>query len=263
MKHTLKITLVLTLLFLAAQIIGLFITNQYISVGELPYGIERPELEESASYIPLIIAILIATGMALLLIKFNAKKLWKFWFIFATVYLLGIAFSSFIGSYWALGLALILGLAKFFRPSVIIHNFTELFIYSGIAAIFAPIMSVLSVSILLILISIYDYIAVRKTKHMVAMAKFQAKARVFAGLLIPYDKGKKNAILGGGDIGFTLLFAGVILNKFGFLEAIITAITASVALFMLFMFSKKNKFYPAMPFLSIGCFVGLLISYFI
>jgi presenilin-like A22 family membrane protease len=120
-------------------------------------------------------------------------------------------------------------------------------------------MSIFAASVLLTLISIYDAIAVWKTKHMIKLVKFQAKAKLFAGLLIPYDK-KKTAILGGGDIGFTLLFSGVVLTKMGFLSAIIVSLTTSIALFLLFIFSKKRKFYPAMPFLSIGCFIGLLIS---
>jgi presenilin-like A22 family membrane protease len=256
MKHTLRITIILVILFFAAHMIGLYITSQYLSQN-LPYGIERPELKESTSYIPLIIAILVATGIALLLVRFGAMKLWKFWFIFATVYLLAIAFSAFMAQIFALLFALILGLLKLFRPNVLIHNFTELFVYSGIVAIFAPVMSVFAASVLLILISIYDYIAVWKTKHMVKMAEFQAKSRMFAGFLIPYSK-NKTAILGGGDIAFTLLFSGVVLTHQGFLNAVIVSLFTSIALLLLFIFSKKKKFYPAMPFLSVGCFIGLL-----
>jgi presenilin-like A22 family membrane protease len=262
MKHTLKVTSILTVLFLLSHFIGLFIVSEYVNMGDLPYGIERPEIEENTSYVPIIIAVLLASGIFFLLMRFNAVRVWKVWFIFATVYLLGIAFSAFVTSLVALGIALILGLLKFYKPNVVIHNFTELFIYSGIAAIFAPMMSIIAVSILLILISIYDAIAVWKTKHMIKMAEFHAKAKMFAGLLVPYSK-NKTALLGGGDIGFTLLFSGVILIKMGVLAAIITSLTTTVALFLLFTYSKKNKFYPAMPFLSAGCFLGLLISFLI
>lgn len=259
MKYSYKITLILVALFFIAHVVGLFVTNEYLE-EELPYGIERPELEESTSYIPLLIAILIATGLVLLLVKIRAMKLWKVWFIFATVYLLGIAFSAFLTGVLALILAIGFGLWKFFKPNVYVHNFVELFVYSGIAAIFAPVMGLLAVSILLILVSIYDYIAVWKIKHMVTLAKFQLKAKLFAGLLVPVENGKRSAILGGGDIGFTLLFSGVVLVKLGFLQALIVSLATAIALFLLFMYSKKNKFYPAMPFLSAGCFLGLLIS---
>jgi len=105
-------------------------------------------------------------------------------------------------------------------------------------------------------------IAVWKTKHMISMAKFQAKAKIFAGFLVPYGK-NKTAVLGGGDIGFPLLFSGVILKSSGFLEAslVVTAVTISLAL--LFFFGSKNKFYPAMPYLTAGCFFGYLLTFLV
>ena len=75
-----------------------------------------------------------------------------------------------------------------------------------------------------------------KTKHMIGLAKFQTEVKTFAGLLIPYGKGKAG-ILGGGDIGFTLMFSGVILKNFGFLEAIITSLAITAALAALFVMS--------------------------
>ena len=90
---------------------------------------------------------------------------------------------------------------------------------------------------------------------MVKMAEFQRENKVFAGLFVPY--GKKAAILGGGDIGFTLLFSGVILQKFGFLAALISSLIIAGSLLALFLIGKKNKYYPAMPFLAGGCFIAL------
>ena len=103
-------------------------------------------------------------------------------------------------------------------------------------------------------------IAVWKTKHMIKLANFQTRLKVFAGLLIPYKYGKdvKTAILGGGDIGFPLLFASAVLRVYGF-KALLIPIATSVLLVMLFTFGKKNRFYPAMPFLSIGCFLGYVL----
>jgi len=37
-------------------------------------------------------------------------------------------------------------------------------------------------------------------------------------------------------------------------------VATTLALFSLFMYAKKNKFYPAMPFLTAGCFIGFLIA---
>ena len=131
---------------------------------------------------------------------------------------------------------------------VFVHNLTEVFIYGALAAIFVPIMNLFSAVILLIGISIYDFIAVRKTKHMIKLAKAQSKARVFAGLVIPYKlPGKvkkipkkklkltkiKTAILGGGDMGFPLLFAAVVMKETGFFKTLIIPVVVSIALFIL------------------------------
>ena len=273
MKHNIKVSLVIVGLFLAAQFIGLYIVDLY-SVQELPFGIERPEFQEEVSYIPLIIAVAIATGLALLLIKWGAQRIWKIWFFLASLYLLTIAFGAFVSQSVALGGAILFTSLRYFRPSIISHNFVELFVYSGIAALFVPILSILSISILLLTIIVYDAIAVWKTKHMIKLAKFQAKAKVFAGLAIPYDRKTitdkktkkkvkaftKTAILGGGDIGFPMLFAGVVLKETGFLDASLVAVFSALALLGLLVFSKKNKFYPAMPFIGAGIFLGYLVG---
>jgi presenilin-like A22 family membrane protease len=179
-------------------------------------------------------------------------------------------------------LALVLALIKIYKPTTILQNLTEIFIYGGLAAIFVPVMNIFAVFALLILISIYDIIAVRHTKHMIKLAKFQTKSKIFAGLLIPYGKGKitkkdkgviqkkgvgKIAVLGGGDIGLPLIFAGVIMKDLmlnnpeliGFLKTLIIPVFVSLALLYLLVKSEKNKFYPAMPYLTVGCVVGYFV----
>jgi len=257
MKHSVIITLILIGLFLGAQVMGLLILSKYTD-KDLPFNIQRPEFKERTSGVSLLISILIVTVFAFLLIKLKAKKLWMIWFFLSVFFTLLIAFSVFFNQYIALVLAIVFAFLKTLKNNVYIHNFTELFIYGGLVSIFAPVLSVFTVFILLVLISIYDMIAVWKTKHMVKLAKFQTKMKVFAGLLVPY--GKKVAILGGGDIGFTLLFAGVVFLSKGWLSSLMIVLGSTVALGLLLFLSDKKKFYPAMPYLSVGCFVGYVLS---
>jgi hypothetical protein len=42
----------------------------------------------------------------------------------------------------------------------------------------------------------------------------------------------------------------------GFYKALLIPVTATIALAMLLLAGKKNHFYPAMPFISVGCFIG-------
>jgi len=66
------------------------------------------------------------------------------------------------------------------------------------------------------------------------------------------------AILGGGDVIFPIITAGVMLQTFGFLAALFVIIGALLGLSYLFFLAEKKKFYPAMPFITIGIFLGIL-----
>jgi presenilin-like A22 family membrane protease len=294
MKHNIKVTLILVAIFFISQLLGLFIVSKYVAqktinpetglvenvtYKNLPLEMQRPEVEESSSYLYILGAVLIGTVLVLLLVKFRGFKLWKTWFFISVALCLTIAFSAFVNQYIAIALGIIFAILKIYKPNVILHNFTEVFIYGGLAAIFVPIMNLFAVVVLLLLISVYDMIAVWQSKHMVTMAKFQTESKVFAGLSIPYTlkttpktEGKtvttkktttrkdkeetKSAILGGGDIGFPLLFAGVVMKTIPFTKVIIIPAVTAVALFLLLYYAEKDKFYPAMPFLTAGCLVG-------
>ena len=309
MKHNIKINLILVVIFLLAQFTGLFVVNHYIdhkATAEsnsiqwqpLPYEIERPEIEnQSTSFIYIMVAILIGTLLFLFMAKLNKPSIWKIWF-FTTLWItLSFSFNSFTNEIAAGIIALLFAIVRIFKPNVIIHNISEIFIYGGLAAIFVPVMNVFAAFMLLIAISVYDMIAVWKTKHMIKLAEFQTKSLSFAGIFIPYKLSKKNikaaaknikssnkisksteksgenslhnstAILGGGDIGFPLIFAGVVMKSLmlqktvleGFLLASIIPVFSAAALFILLSKGQKNKFYPAMPFISAGCFAGYLV----
>jgi len=263
MKHNLNVTMLLVSMFFVAQLIGLYVTDYYL-VKELPLGIERPEFNPQTSYIPVFAIILVATLIALVIARLRFVRLWKFWFFLSVIFVLSISLSAFFNQYLAVVISIIVGYFKIIKPNVYIHNISELFLYGGLSAMFVPVFNVFSISILLLLIMGYDAIAVWKTKHMVKLAKFQSESKFFAGFLIPYGVSpfkksaktpKRFAILGGGDIGFTLLFSGVVFAKYGLISLIIP-VMASLGLLSLLIFGNKNKFYPAMPFLGGSCFIG-------
>ncbi len=284
MKHTWFVTFFLVVLFLAAQVIGLKVTQNYIDsaasaeAGELVWKdlpsiggmkVERPDVEPQFSIWYIIIAVLIGTLLILLIIKLGKVLLWKLWFYFAVVLCLQIAVAAFIPESYALILSLTVGWFKVFRPNIYIHNASELFLYGGLAVIFVPILNVFYAFILLLALSVYDMYAVWRSKHMIAMAKFQTQSNIFAGLMLPYSapavrgpkKKVRTAVLGGGDIGFPLIFAGTVLVVSGFLHAFVVALGATAALIVLLLLSQKDKFYPAMPFLTLGCAVGYIATF--
>jgi presenilin-like A22 family membrane protease len=293
MKHTVKITIFLLALFIVTQFLGLYVVNYYMAEDkELPYGMKTPKAEQESDYIKqflpsIIIAFVIAITILFLLIKFNAELVLKIWFFAVVILALGISFSSFIpgvknAALFVLILAIPLALIKMFKRNFIVHNLTELFIYPGIAAVFVPILNVWTIIILLILISGYDMWAVWHTGVMQKMAKYQInKLKVFSGFFVPYvskkvktklKKMKKSelkkkkirvnlAILGGGDIIFPIITAGVLLSRWGIESALLTTLGATLGLGYLFFMAKKKKFYPAMPFITGGIFIAMIVSY--
>lgn len=293
-------------MFLAAQLIGLGILSQYLdmplsqSTGKTvtnnetysAAGMTPPtELTWWEIFIVIPGSILVGTSAVLLLIKFKKTNLWKLWYMFAVLFGLSYALSPWLSKaivklglvsstpYIVYFISGILSYFKVYKPNPFLHNLTEILLYGGIAAILVPMIpSIAVISAILILISLYDAYAVWKSKHMVKLAEFQKKSRVFAGLALPYkqlriktkkrkkhkEKTKrakiKSAILGGGDIAFPLLFSGVVMKSIQNSYApFITTITAGIALAILLMKTKKNRYYPAMPFISAGCFTGLFI----
>ena len=294
MKHNVKITAVLLLMFLATQFIGLYVIDYY-SDKDLPLGLDTPKLEEDREYnqmfLSIVIAFVIAIGLLLLLTHFKVAFLLKLWFLIVVVIALMISFISFIPTFQyytiiALLLALPLALVKIYGQNFIIHNATELFIYPGIAAVFVPLLNIWTVIGLLVIISLYDMWAVWKTGLMQKMAKYQInKLKVFSGFFVPYmsknvrkkiKKMKKSelkkkkikvnvAILGGGDVIFPIITAGVMMKTFPetIIPALLVIFGAALGLSYLFMFAKKKKFYPAMPFISAGIFLAIGVSYLI
>ncbi|UCD20606.1 MAG: hypothetical protein JSW08_02405 [archaeon] len=338
MKHNVKVTVIILVMFLISMFIGLAVIGSYDNffgksaqeaAKEKNVSVEKPELSFVVETVPepiefkrtidvvsvivsILIAIAIAVGLFFLLTRLRINVVLKGWFTVIVFICLVIALTMILysvmggpkslftlfGRTVALGEVIAIPLAAFLtyfkikKRDMIAHNLSELLIYPGIAVIFVPILNVLAAAILLILISVYDMIAVWKTKHMQALAKYQiTHLKIFSGFFLPYAgkkekakikrirskakamKSKKKreiflkkqkvnlnvAALGGGDVAFPLIFIGTILITHGFLPALTVVLTTLLALGLLLFFAKKGKFYPAMPFLSAGCFLGLLL----
>ncbi|MAH06898.1 hypothetical protein CMI38_01450 [Candidatus Pacearchaeota archaeon] len=303
MKHNSKITTILITMFIVTQLIGLFIISTY-QIIPLPYGMEPPEeIKDQPQGPSIIIAFIIAITLFMILIKFNLSTFIRLWFFIVTTLALGLAltaiiFSLNITTYYSL-LALIIALPlayiKIFKRHLITHNLTELLIYPGIAAVFIPLLNTIWIIIILLLISLYDIWAVWHSSFMEKMARYQIEnLKFFTGFFIPYanknqrkkikqlkQKYKNNdkelekhfkkskikvnlAILGGGDVIFPIITAGVFMIAYNsIIPALIISATATLSLLYLFILAKKGKFYPAMPFLTIGMYLGMIFYWLV
>ena len=299
MKHPWKLTILILFMFLITQFIGLYVVGHYLSPGKvLPYGMGMPEYQKSdymPNFISIFVAFIIVIAIFFLLTKIKARFVMRIWFFIVVMLALGVSIIAIISpflpqfkyiGFLALIIALPLSLSKIYSRNIITHNFTELLIYPGIAAIFVPLLSLVFLMILLVLISVYDAWAVWKSGLMQKMAKYQmSELKIFGGFMIPYlskkqwlqiKKAKKQnkerlekkeikvnvALLGGGDIVFSIISAGVLLKIWGIWPAILVIAGALLGLGLLMAFAKK-KMYPAMPFITAGIFLAILISYLI
>ena len=201
----------------------------------------------------------------------------------------------------ALIIALPLAYFKIFKRDIWVHNASELLIYPGIAAVFISFLNnvfgskvLVATAVLLFIISLYDMWAVWQSQFMQKMAEFQMNnLKFFTGFFVPYaDKKNKQkiklmkekyknddeklekefkkskikvnlAILGGGDIIFPIITAGVFYQAFGVLSALLIACLSTVALALLFVLAKKGKYYPAMPFITGGLYLGMGLSWLV
>jgi len=247
----------------------------------------------------LVIAFVLAILLIFFLTKFNVGIIMKIWFMLVINIALGIFLNLIFFKLnifqnelnllftfpisWLISFVLALPITfwKAYGKNFFVHNFTEFLIYPSIAAVFVPILTPTTLIVLLVIISVYDMWAVWHSGIMQKMAKYQIKnLNIFGGFFVPYlskklkDKIKNMsqkqiekkkikvnvAILGGGDIIFPIITSGVMLVNFGIIPAIATTIGATLGLSYLLFFAEKKKFYPAMPFISAGIFLGMGIS---
>jgi presenilin-like A22 family membrane protease len=284
MKYDFKTIFILISLFFISQVVGLGILYKDMKI-EIVNGTQqvihaetvlgpRPELSGWESFVWIISAIAISTILLLIIIKIGIVNLWKLIFFGSIFFAISLALGVLFNPTVTFIIAFILALIKVFKPNLLVHNITEMLIYSGIAVMLVPLFELTWIIALLIVISLYDFYAVFKSKHMITMAKFQIKSKVFAGIMIPYKavKGIKKkkvggAIIGGGDVAFPLMFSGVVMEslvkfshlakEIAFIKTLIIPVFICLTLVFLLFKGKEGKFYPAMPFITAGC----LISY--
>jgi len=289
MKYDLRTMLTLVLIFFLTQFIGLEILYKDISIKIGPTGEKeithsetvlgpRPEITGWETFAWLISGIVISTALILVIVWLKKVLWWKGLFFISIFLTISLALGVFMPTQYAFLLAFVIAALKLYRPNLFIHNIAQILMYAGIAILLVPLFDITWIIALLIVISLYDIYAVFKSKHMVKMALFQTKSKLFAGITIPLKRAKKvkgkkvkmrEAIIGGGDVAFPLLFAGVVMESLmksasisigmAFLKVLIIPIIVSLTLLVLLIKGEEGKFYPGMPFITTGCLIGYAI----
>jgi len=225
---------------------------------------------------------LLATLFIFLIVRFVKFKLgkgiiFKILFASATFFGGGLLLIIWFPDFLALILMAILIFWWFKKPSVFNQDLCMILGMAGVGSTLGLSLTPEMVIILLIIFSIYDFIAVYKTKHMIKMAKEMIESRAILALVIPpnifgfkerlteVQPGGKFLILGGGDVVFPLLFA-VSLIPFGILKSLVIVLFSLIGLFVGFYFfisQKVRQPIPALPPIALFSIIGYFISKFL
>ncbi len=266
MKH-IKSLLLLAVIYLLVQGLGLWMAagGLWVEEGLVEQIIENPELgivqnpESVESSGQVFLYILAATAVILLFIKLRLGFLMNIF----------VALSIFIGM--ALTLSNLLGTAGFLaavgvsvlrlwkKENVLLMNLSLIFAIPGVGSWVGASLDVLPALVLLLVLTVYDIVAVFGTKHMVTLAD---NSKSGSSLMFSIPVGERCLGLGTGDLAIPLIFAVSLLREYSLAASIITVCGGLLGLVALFFYitQEKDVLLPALPPITVGLLFGFGVS---
>jgi len=248
--------------------------------------------EATSNVVYWLIIILVFTAFILLVVKWNKKWLIQAFILvsiaWTLAYVFYAVFSLFLPPFPNTALTLILSIAM----TVILYKFPEWYVIdlvgvligAGAASIFGISLAIIPALLLLILLAVYDYIAVYRTKHMIALAEGVMELRLPILLVVPkrwnysfltetFDKEEREAFfMGLGDavmptilVVSAITFSSAAQYTLPILGAInMPAIGAIIGTFVGFSvlmgFVMKGNPQAGLPFLNGGVILGYVVG---
>lgn len=270
-----QLILQLAIYFLIINAVGWWVGYSLIQQNIQP-TIINDNPEDIANSFGLLAYMLLGTVLILLAIKYLPDKIlyWVFkgmealsLFITALIVLF-----AFVPEEFAILLAVALIMIRIFAPQYLLwRNVSSTMATIGVGSLLGVSIGVFPVIVFLVLLGIYDYIAVFKTKHMVTMAKAVAKKNLSFTFGMPTPKHQFE--LGTGDLVMPLVFSVSILKEsvahglpFPYMIlpsfAILVASFAGLALTLDYGSKNVGKALPALP-LQVALMIlmyGLLVA---
>jgi presenilin-like A22 family membrane protease len=268
-----------SVMFLIVQFIALF--TGIVMIGKPTTPPSMPVMQGLTWFF---FAFIIALAIILLVIKFLKRVSFNAFFAFIIFVGAYYVFSAFLPVLLGIVLAAAVVGIRFWKPNLITHNIAIFLGVAGVAAVLGNLLPVLAVIVILFALSIYDFIAVFKTKHMVSMFKDMLKKGMPLAIVVPErpvaltqdvtkvskqklrETDKKVLMLGTGDLAFPALFAVSAFKASGSLTVALAIMAGSIIgiVFNHYLLTiKKYKVIPALPFIAlfstIGYFVAILL----
>ncbi len=201
--------------FVIVQFVGLYVGYQLFQADVQPIIItENPN--DIANSFGLLGYVFLGTILILLAIKFLPDNVLYWVFkgiealaVFSTAL---IVFFSFVPEEFAILLAVGLVVIRIFAPQYLIwRNVSSVVATIGAGSLIGVSAGVLPVIVFLVLLAVYDYIAVFKTKHMVTMAKAVSKKNLAFTFAFPTKEHQFE--LGTGDLVMPLVFSVAVMKQ--------------------------------------------------
>ncbi|MAF89424.1 MAG: hypothetical protein CL963_02855 [Euryarchaeota archaeon] len=263
-------------LFFTVQIIGLYVAIRIAAVEIIPVVETGPAVKS------FLILFTIATAVFLLLIRFLKKRLGFMKILMAFIIFVGseTVFIVFFSEFTAMLLAISLVIIRFTYPTIFVQNASLILALAGVGASIGLLFNVSTIFIILAVLSVYDIIAVYKTKHMLTLFKGTIKGGVplaliasekISGMRSNLKKANINkpatkreyTFLGTGDVAFPLILAVSALRTglFASLAVVVGGLVGILIIHSLLIYGK-GKPIPALPPLA-ACTMGayLVASY--
>ena len=277
-----KQLVLILLLFLATQLLGIYVgVNLILAAQQLPDlqnfnvapGGDSGSPASSAFFLLYVLA---GAVMMILILKFyRGLMLFKLieaatLFIASNIifYVIFLTFSVPFEWLWSIILSGALTLLKFFRPEA--KNFAAVFAAAGVGAVFGFSLDIMPAVLFVAGLSLYDFLSVFWTGHMVYMAKELSKKNLsfsVAATTTEYSeetgKREKSTLeLGTGDLAIPLMLA---VSSFkissNILDPLFVALGAAIGLLVVLWYvTHRRTFLPALPPICFSALIFLALA---
>ena len=214
-------------------------------------------------------------------LKFVLRVLFAILYGWGMVIILGLA----LPAEAAIGLGAAVALWWLFLPLVWLQNILLLVTLVAVGAVFGTLVPPWTVVWILLAVSVYDIVAV-VLGYMMWLAKKLSESDTLPAFILPKkardwtlnlrgssvrklfeeESAERDfSLLGGGDIGFPLVFVASVFSAYGFSTALVVAgasLAGLIFAYLLQIFLLKGKPLPALPPICFLAVIGFLGVYF-
>lgn len=225
-----------------------------------------------------LVSFIIATVLMLVFLKFfKGKALFEIFFSGAIIFGAQGPFGLLFGKFEAFIISIGIVILRFMYPRIWTQNLAIIIGIAGISASLGMSVEPLMAAILLVILSVYDIIAVYKTRHMVTLFKGMVERGAILALVVPGNlrtwlekfsvikRGNQDnfIFLGTGDLALPIFFAVSALSSgdIFFFSVISGASVGFLADHLYFTMQREKKPIPALPFIAAFSIIGYLTTF--